>query len=160
MFHWQKHASLVFLLIHVMYRFTLVYTPGRLGKPHPSPQDTTPEMQTSLSSMFLVSVQRTPKPIMRYHALIYSWIHASIHSFILFWWMIIGKIARICLNNLYWNNDLSYLLATKVYKPIFSFINVELFASVAPLCNHIMNYTVATQRNGGGYGSILYYRNR
>jgi hypothetical protein len=64
------------------------------------------------------------------------------------------------LNNWYWSNELSSLLAMKVCNSTFAFINVEWFVSVAPLCDRIMNYTIARQENVGGYRSIIHYRNR
>ena len=77
-FHSQKQASFVYRLIHVRYRFTLVYTPGRFGKPHPSPQDTTPAIQTSLSSFFLIAYPQTTTILQSF---IYLFIHSFIHSF-------------------------------------------------------------------------------
>lgn len=90
---------------------------------------------------------KTHNEVSRSYLFINSCKHTFIHSF--FWRMFIGKIARKCLNNWYWNNGFSYLLATEVHKSKFSFINVELFASLAPLRGRIMNYTVATQEKRG-----------
>lgn len=78
-FHSQKQASFVYRLIHVRYRFTLVYTPGWFGKPHPSPQDTTPAIHTSLSCFFLVAYTQTTT-ILQSHSVTCSFIHSFIHS--------------------------------------------------------------------------------
>jgi hypothetical protein len=100
-FHSQKQASFVYRSIHVRYRFTLVYTPGRWGNAHPSPQDTTPAIHTSLSSILLYCIHtnyyHTSKSFI--HLLIHLFIHSCVHpvnaSMNVYWKLIEGTVKWI-----------------------------------------------------------------